>query len=334
LKRKDSLLLCVDEKARVFQFSPSSGCKAGMDSIKIRLLFDIAMQTQRHNQLLQTTFLPELDTQSLKALQLRTAEELDVNVVFRDRLSDGSEGPEMLVIPAGGFEMGSPRDEFGHSQEESPQRYVTLKQPFALGRYTVTANEFERYSRSVNRRWRSDLIRTKGHFPVINISWYEAIAFADWLSSETGQSYRLPSEQEWEYAARAGSSGPFAFGDNVSCREVHFNSAFPYVEGRNQRRWFWPRCMPLNRALQVGSLPANFWGLHEMHGNVWEMTSSPWTDYHGTVQVSEVASEWVVTKGGSWFDPAARARSAARAPRLRHELDVNLGFRLLRELHQ
>ncbi len=256
---------------------------------------------------------------------------------FSDRLASGNEGPALAVVPPGMFEMGSPEDEPGHRPEEAPQHYVRIRRAFSIGRYPVTAAQFADFTQVTGWQWRSDLLQARGDYPVINIQLADAVAYTDWLSAQTGKRYRLPTEAEWEYAARAGSLAPFAFGENVSCREVHFNAAFPYQEEKSLLRKLLPRCMPYTRALMVGSLKPNLWGLYDMHGNVWELTSSPWTDSHidaprdgGSRPVA--SSDWIVTKGGSWFDPAARARSASRFPRMRNEVDVNLGFRVVREL--
>lgn len=283
------------------------------------------------------SFVPDLSAEERVRLQSQTAQALGLPTHFRDRLRDGGEGPEMVVIPPGMFEMGSPRTEFGHRPEEAPQVYVCIQRPLAFGRYVVTAEEWAVFQRDTGWRFRSDLIRAEGRHPVINIRIDEARRYCRWLSKQTGRRYRLPTEAEWEYAARAGSTGPFCFGEHVSCREVHFNAAFPYQEARQGRRWFLPRCMPKPGAVEVGSKPPNLWGLHEVHGNVWEFTDNPWTDSHvhtlrdGSIDPA-IHSKWVVVKGGSWFDPAVLSRSAARRPRLRDELDVNLGFRLVREL--
>lgn len=281
-------------------------------------------------------FLPELNEHERLQLQWDTANEAGIPISFSDPLRDAGKGPQMMVIPAGTFEMGSPASEFGHSPLEGPQHYRQIPHAFAFSRHAVTAAQFARFEQDTGWRWRTDLLTAKGEFPLMNIRIHDAERYCDWLSEQTGQRYRIPSEAEWEYACRAGTTTAFHFGDTVSCREVHFNASLPYEEARQKRRWYLPQCSPLTQALPVGSKPPNIWGLHEMHGNVWEFTSSAWRDSHtGDAEIIVGGGrrrQAMVVKGGSWFDAAVFSRSAARRPRLRDELDVNLGLRLLREL--
>lgn len=269
---------------------------------------------------------PNLTLQQKQQHQCEVAANLGLEVVFHDAMADGSEGPAMVVIPPGIFEMGSPWDEFGHTSDEH-LRVETLRQPFALGQTTVTADEFARYQADTGFVFRSDLITTRGRQPVVNIRRSEAETYAKWLSSQTGQRYRLPTELEWEYACRAGTTTPFYYGASVSCREVNFNPAFPYQEQIDKKKWFLPRCLPMGLPEPVGEKPANAWGLYDMHGNVWEFTRDAWNDRGRALRVARM-----VVKGGSYFDSSTLARSAARRPRVVDELDVNLGIRLLREL--
>lgn len=282
-------------------------------------------------------FLPELSQNEVVQLQKDTATQYGYEVIFHDVMQIGSYGPEMVVIPAGHFEMGSPRNEFGNRPEEGPQHYVTIQKPFAIGRFTVTADEFEEFRKETEWHLRPELIWAEGRYPVINIRRVDAQLFCKWLSEQTGQKYRLPSEAEWEYAARAGTSTPFHFGESVSCKEVNFNPAFPYQEAKEKRKWYLPRCMPSVTASEVGIKEPNCWGVHDMHGNVWEFTSSPWTESHLNANrdgspLKTSNTRWQVTKGGSWFDSAVFSRSAARKKRFFDEMDTNLGFRLVREL--
>lgn len=282
-------------------------------------------------------YTPDESQETLIQLQLETAKEYKLGHFFADTLNDGSNGPELAIIPAGSFEMGSNPNEFGHEPTESPAHYVAIKQPFAIGRCTITANQFDTFRQATNWYLRPELLWNKGEKPVTNIRQSDAKLYLEWLSDETGHKYRLPTEAEWEYATRAGTSSAFHFGNTISCKEVHFDPVQPYNEAKEKRRWFMPRCVPLPMSIEVASKPANAWGLYEVHGNVWEYTCSPWTASHinanrdGSPSTNN-HSRWYVTKGGSWFDAAKKARSAARMKRLYDELDTNLGFRVLREL--
>lgn len=282
-------------------------------------------------------FVHDLSVAPLRALQAQAAEAANLPVAFDDRLKIGGQGPRMRVIPPGVFEMGSPADEFGHRPEEGPLHYQQMAAPFAIGQVPVTADEFARFSEATGWVWRSDLIRSHGRHPVINVRHGEAEDYCHWLSEQTGQHYRLPSEAEWEYACRAGTLGPFAFGDNVSCKDVHFKAVFPYEEAKREQRFFLPKCAPIAKTVETGCYQANAWGLQDMHGNVWEMTSENWRNSYSKLPRRHPApvarrNKWIVVRGGSWFDAAVYARSAARRPRLRDELDVNLGFRVVREI--
>jgi formylglycine-generating enzyme required for sulfatase activity len=279
-----------------------------------------------------------LTAESLLALQQSAAEQAGIPISFSDDMpAAGAKAPEMALIPPGLYEMGSHVREFGSSAEEWPLHTVSISYAFAMSRYTVTAEEFVMYQQASGFRFRRDLITTQGRRPVINIRREEAQDYANWLSEQTGHRYRLPTEAEWEYACRAGSCTPFSFGESVSCKEVNFNPAFPYEEARQKRKWYLPRCMPVTLPMDVGLHRANLWGLYDMHGNVWEFTLSPWSDGH-TGQPRDGSSDnrrkvkRFVVKGGSYFDAAVKARSAARMPRVWDELDVNLGIRLLREI--
>ena len=129
-------------------------------------------------------FVPELNEHQRLELQWQAAASTGHPAAFRDALADGSQGPELLVIPAGAFEMGSPPSEFGHRPEEGPQHYHTQPQAYALGRFTVTAEEFARFEAATGWHWRPDLIRAEGRLPVVNIRVAEALAYCHWLSAQ------------------------------------------------------------------------------------------------------------------------------------------------------
>jgi formylglycine-generating enzyme required for sulfatase activity len=214
-----------------------------------------------------------------------------------------------------------------------PRHIHHLEAAYAIGRYAVTAEEFEHYVRDSGFEWRGDLIRAEGRQPVINISHGQARDYLDWVSARSGARYRLPTEIEWEYAARAGSLGDYCFGDRLTCGDANIQTF--QATGRAAQGWrrFLPFCAPLNRAVEVGTYPANIWGMFEVHGNVWEFVEDAWL---GPTLPGRPApkrpQDWVTVRGGSWFEGLVSARAAARQARMRNEIDVNMGFRVLREL--
>jgi len=284
-----------------------------------------------------SVFLPDLEQQDIKALQQKTADQYNLPVYFSDTLKSGSKGPELAVIPVGQYEMGSTYKEFGHSKEEHPQHYIQIQKPFAIGRYTITADDFELFCKETEWSIRPDLIWSQGQEPAINLRLVDVKLYLKWLSEQTGENYRLPTEAEWEHAARSGTTTAFHFGDEVTCKEVHFNALFPYNEAKQKKRWYMPRCTPSPKPIEVGSKPANSWGLYEVHGNVWEFTDTHWRTSHlnsnrDGSSPSNINTPWYVTKGGSWFDDAIHSRSAARKRRSFEEMDTNLGFRVVRDI--
>ncbi|MEB4592379.1 formylglycine-generating enzyme family protein [Candidatus Thiothrix sp. Deng01] len=285
----------------------------------------------------QLMFVDELNSLQIMQLQRIVAEAHGLPPVFHDALKSGISGPELAIIPAGRFEMGSEPTETGHRREEAPRHPTLIQRPFAISMYPITGEEFKHFRKDTEWFLRPELIWHEGRYPVINVRMEDVKLYLAWLCLQTGQTYRLPTEAEWEYAARAGTTTPFHQGEDVSCKDIHFNPLFPYKEQQEKRRWYLPRCFPTPKASEVGMHAPNAWGLHDMHGNVWEFTSDHWTSSHLNANRDGSPSigadpYWYVTKGGSWFDPAERARSAARKKRYLDEMDTNLGFRVVREL--
>lgn len=282
-------------------------------------------------------FVHDMDSGSLLDAQRSAAKAAGLPVYFTDSLSNAAPGPEMAVIPPGWFEIGSPQHETGHEASESPQVYVQMSRAYAIGRFTITAIQWEQFASATGFKPGRELIWSKGREPVVNVRMADMLRYIDWLNTETGQRYRLPTEAEWEYAARAGTVSAFCFGDMADCKEVLFKPIFPMPT--KKRKWsFLPQCASMMWAMEVGSKPANLWGLHDVHGNVWEVTATPWQPNHlktprdGHQVEPRGKNERIVIKGGSWFDAAIASRSASRWSRLRDELDVNMGFRLVREI--
>lgn len=257
--------------------------------------------------------------------------ELPDFTVFRD--VDAPWCPEMVVIPAGKFLMGSPPDEKERDAAEGPQHPVWIGHRFAIGRYALTFEEYEHFCEQINREKPADEGWGRRRRPVINVSWHDAQAYVEWLWRETRQPYRLPSEAEWEYACRAGTTTPFSFGETVTPSQVNYDGNYTYAGGA--------KGVYRKRTVEVGSLPANAWGLHEMHGNVWEWLEdvwhgsysgaptdgSAWTDGEGKTSSGER-----VLRGGSWSRSPGDCRSAYRIRYVPGPRSSYRGFRVARTL--
>jgi len=249
--------------------------------------------------------------------------------VFRDTLRDGTPGPAMVVIPEGDFMMGSPSDEIDRSPSESSRR-VQIN-TFAIGQYEVTFEEYDRFCAATKRKKPSDDNWGRGQRPVINVSWNDAIAYTQWLSEQMGQTYRLPTEAEWEYAARAGTTTPFWTGSCVDTDLANYNGSRGYGS---------PDCgaktgVYRKKTQPVGTYSANAWGLHDTMGNVYEWTCSPYDkNYDGLEQrcsKKDVVGSFSV-RGGSWDSRPAWLRSAERLWFKPTDLANQLGFRLAKSL--
>ena len=233
--------------------------------------------------------------------------------------------PEMVVVPAGSFMMGSPRSEEGRDDDEGPVHRVTIPAPFAVGVYEVTFEEWDACVRGggCGGYRPDDEGWGRGRRPAINVSWEDAQAYVDWLSRKTGESYRLLSGSEWEYAARAGTTTRHHWGDDI---------------GRNRANCYddycgdsWAYTAP------VGSFGANDFGLHDVHGNVWEWVEDCWNGNYlgapsdGSAWLSGDCSRRVL-RGGSWDDVPWHIRAANR---IRNDTGIRyyfFGFRVARTL--
>lgn len=228
--------------------------------------------------------------------------------------------PEMVVIPAGSFVMGSPITEEDRDFEEGPLREVKIFHSFALGKYEVTFAEWETCVTDGGCIRRSDRGWGRGRRPVINASWGDVQDYVAWLGRKTGEKYRLPTEAEWEYAARAGTTTARHWGEDVGNDKANCHG-----------------CSDLDgeRTTPVGSFPANAFGLHDMLGNVWEWVEDCWNDTYEGGPVD--GSAWTVgdcsqrvLRGGSWGFLPRSARSASRHRSVsdpKYRLSTN-GFRL------
>lgn len=231
--------------------------------------------------------------------------------ITRHPLQDSSQGPEMVAIPAGNFLMGSTNGE--GSKREKPQHPVTIAQPFLMGRYAVTVDEYRQFCDATGAD--ADNAGKSAEHPAVNVSWNDATAYCKWLSEETGKHYTLPSEAQWEYACRAGSTTACAFGDNLQESEANFSQKS-------------------GGTVAVNRYQPNTFGLFQMHGNVWEWCEDTWHSNYKKVPTDGSAwidsgSEARVLRGGSWFNGQSGCRSSIRSYGARPDFRYSIiGFRL------
>lgn len=241
--------------------------------------------------------------------------------------TDCADCPPMVVIPAGEFTMGSPPAELG----AEAQHRVTITTPFAVSKFEITFDEWDVCVedggcggyRPDDENW------GRRTHPVINISWEDAKAYVKWLSHKTGQRYRLLSEAEWEYAARAGTTTPFSYGDALDPNTANYNGS---TDGSG------PSDVNRQGTVPVGSFPANGFGLHDMSGNVSEWVEDCWNDEY-TANATADGSAWLqgkcdgrVVRGGSWEDSQVELRSAARTGGDKKDQFYTDGLRIARDL--
>ena len=256
--------------------------------------------------------------------------DFDAGDVFRDC----PHCPEMVVAPAGNFSMGSPSSEAERFDDEGPVHRVTIPAGFAVGVYEVTFAEWNACMsaggcggrRPDDRGW------GRGRRPVIDVSWDDAQSYVRWLSRETGETYRLLSEAEWEYVARAGTVTAFHTGGTISTSQANYDGDYIYGAGR--------KGIDRQRTLPVGHFDGNAFGLHDVHGNVWEWVEDCWHENYERAPTD--GSAWLersggdcsdrVLRGGSWFYIPRGLRSAYRLRLDSGVRDNDSGFRVARTL--
>lgn len=261
---------------------------------------------------------------TLLALAL-PAQAQQAGTVFRDDLPGGAHGPELVVVPAGRFLLGDSSGRGNHN--ERPLRPIEIAQPFAIGRYEVTFADWQHYADASgtpmpdNEGWGLSSQR-----PVIHVSWHQALAYTHWLSKASGQRYRLPSEAEWEYAARAGSAEYYWWGAQLDSP--------PSQPRAHCRGCGSPRLIQHKSAL-VGQFAANAFGLYDTAGNVWEWTASRFANpFDGSEQEAAGLLEQSprVIRGGAWNSGPSYLRSSQRDLKQPQHTDYALGLRVVREL--
>jgi len=274
--------------------------------------------------------LPELE-ELLKKLEEELANECtsqhSTSKFFQHCLKDGGLGPKMVTIPAGDFWMGDIQG--GGETDEKPKHFVSIKKSFAMCRYEVTFEEYDRFADATGRDKPKDKGWGRGKRPVINVSWDDAKAYVDWLSEQTDESYGLPSEAQWEYAARAGKTTKYWWGDTASHKYANYGSekwTEKWSGGLKTGKDKWKNTSP------VGSFEPNPFGLYDMVGNVWEWVADPYHDnYNGAPKDGSVWKKdggKAVLRGGSWYNKAEWCRVANRYHYLEDEPhDEHIGFR-------
>ena len=240
--------------------------------------------------------------------------QIKMGEIFRDKLKDGSEGPEMIWIPGGTFRMGDIQGE--GELDEQPVHKVSVDS-FAMSRYEVTFDEYEKFTEATGKAKPNDEGWGRGKHPVINVSWEEAVAYAEWVSQQTGHTYRLPTEAQWEYATRTGTTTKYWWGNDISSSRANCNNCSSWRHDKTPA--------------PVGSFVPNNFGLYDTAGNVKEWTCSAYeSSYKGAEQrcIGDADSH-VVQRGGSWLELAQEISSASRfkgVPSIRYS---SVGIRLV-----
>ncbi len=250
---------------------------------------------------------------------------------FKEDLGNGV-SLEMVEIPGDSFKMGSPKEEKGSIDRERPQREVRVSS-FFMGKFQVTQSQWRAVANlpQVKRELEAEPSNFKGdNRPVERVSWNDAVEFCARLSKHTGREYRLPSEAEWEYACRAGSTTPFHFGETITGNLANYNASSVYAnESKGQYR---------KETTPVGQFPANAFGLYDMHGNVWEWCLDDWHNNYKEAPTN--GSAWIenennnrsqskVRRGGSWLDLPEDCRSACRSDYGSVLRNYHFGFRVV-----
>jgi formylglycine-generating enzyme required for sulfatase activity len=260
------------------------------------------------------------------------------NQCYDEALAEGVLPLRMMQIPAGTFLMGSPEDELERQEREGPQNEVTLSR-FFMGKYPITQAQWRAVAAlpQVERELKADPSHFKGDLhPVESVSWYDAVEFCDRLTILTDRQYRLPTEAEWEYACRAGTTTPFHFGKTITTELANYR-------GTDNESMKWsgsygdgPKGEHREETTPVNQFEgANAFGLCDMHGNVWEWCQDYWHDSYegvptdGSAWIEGGNSERRILRGGSWIYFPRYCRSACRDFNGPGGGDFNIGFRVV-----
>jgi formylglycine-generating enzyme required for sulfatase activity len=230
----------------------------------------------------------------------------------------GNNSIDMLLIPGGAFQMGSPQ--YSGDSDERPHHLVLIK-PFMMSKFLITQGQWKAIMRKLPPcRFKGDKL------PVERLRWKDAQKFCKYLSKKTGQEFQLPSESQWEYACRAGTITPFSFGETLTIDVANFNGEHTFGE---ERRGFYRHV-----TTEGGTFPPNAFGLYDMHGNLWEWCADNWLDDYSSSPRDDSSYQnrqgaYRVARGGSWHEPPALCRSASRLRVLQTDADEFMGFRVV-----
>ncbi len=265
---------------------------------------------------------------------------------FRDALKAGANGPEMVLVRAGTFRMGDVQSD-GHPDEQ-PAHDVAIAKPFAIGRFEVTVADFAKFVESTGYRtdaergngcftfdgpaklwnfvegtsWKNPNFTQPGDHPVVCVSWNDAVAYTKWLGAQTGVTYRLPTEAEWEYVARAGTATNYGFANNDACDNINCC--------KTGTTWLSKQTRP------VGSYKENPFGVYDTAGNAWEWTASEYSIHYNGKEIlasddAQLSTQRVV-RGGSWYSFAIDTRAGYRGKNWPQERYSTVGFRVVRDV--
>jgi formylglycine-generating enzyme required for sulfatase activity len=255
-------------------------------------------------------------------------------------------GMRFLSIRPGQFSMGSPDSEKERDDNVEQEHPVTLTRPFLMGVHEVTRGQFAAFVKDAGYatdaekgvgisigsggpqvNWRRPGIEQGDDHPVVQVSWNDAVAFCLWLSRKEGRTYRLPTEAEWEYACRAGTTTQYNVGETIFVEQANYDGNYKYRKGKTG--------IYRAKTLPVGSFAPNAWGLYDMHGNVWEWCSdwlAPFAEKKAAVDPAGPATGLArVLKGGGWYDDPRHSRSAERGGLAPANRGFDIGFRLVLE---
>ncbi|MCW9035184.1 MAG: formylglycine-generating enzyme family protein [Rhodospirillales bacterium] len=263
-----------------------------------------------------------LETDGRTGLHFALRKRVNPALLIQDTLEDGSKAPETLILRGGSFTRGgdSPENDF----DEKPSQEINLPKPFAIGLYEVTFKEYDRFCEATDREKPDDGGWGRNRHPVINVSWEEAVEYTKWLSEKTGQTYRLPTDAEWEYAAKGGTTTKFWWGDNVGTANANCAQCGSIWEAE--------------RTSRVGKFPPNPFGLHDTAGNVFEWVADCFhssfaeAPSDGKALEKEKGCGQRVIRGGGWSFPPKESRSANRWRDFPTGRSEDTGFRVVREL--